>query len=137
MDGTLNYSKYSHTQVTPQMIKEDESEYNTYKNKGIPDNPICAVEFEAIKAAIFPVKSDYLYFVKSGDGSKHLFSNTYKQHRSNIHKIKKEKIKSKIKPVVKTVQKPTTIERKVTNNTKTKPKEKTNKVNKDLKNLWN
>ncbi len=137
MDGTLNYSKYSHTQITPQMIKEDESEYNTYKNKGIPDNPVCAVEFEAIKAAIFPIKSDYLYFVKSSDGSKHLFSNTYKQHRTNIHKITKEKVKKKIKSDIKVVQKSINTEKKATIKAQIKPKQKENTVKKDLKNLWN
>ena len=63
MDGVLNYSKYSHTKITPKMIKEDTSEYNTYKNRGLPSNPVCAVELTAIKAAIFPIKSNYLYQV--------------------------------------------------------------------------
>ena len=91
MDGTLNYSKYSHTKVTKKMIKNDMSDYNTYKNKGIPNNPICAIEFESIKAAIFPVKTDYLYFVKSKDGTKHIFSNDYKSHKKYINRLKKAK----------------------------------------------
>ncbi len=89
MDGVLNYSKYSHTKITPKMIREDTSEYNTYKNKGLPSNPVCAVELTAIKAAIFPTKSNYLYFVKSSDGTKHNFSSSYKTHKQNIRKLKK------------------------------------------------
>ena len=100
MDGVLNYSKYSHTKITPKMIKNDDSEYNTYKNKGLPSNPVCAVELAAIKAAIFPIKSDYLYFVKSHDGTKHNFSSNYKKHKQNIRKLKKaNKRKSKNKKI--------------------------------------
>jgi UPF0755 protein len=100
MDGVLNYSKYSHTRITPQMIKEDTSEYNTYKNKGLPQNPVCSVELSAIKASIFPAKSNYLYFVKSVDGTKHNFSTSYKRHKLNIKRlkiaIKKKDLKEKI-----------------------------------------
>ena len=97
MDGTLNYGRFSHTKVTPQMIKNDTTSYNTYKYKGIPDNPICAVEFEAIKAAIFPQKTDYLYFVKSLDGNKHIFSKGYKEHKKYVNKIKMKKKKKNYK----------------------------------------
>lgn len=89
MDGTLNYSKYSHTKVTPTMIRNDKSSYNTYKFKGVPDDPVCAVEFDAIKAAMFPVKSNYLYFMKSVDGTKHNFSETYLKHKQNIKKVQR------------------------------------------------
>jgi len=85
MDGTLNYGKYSHVKVTAQRIKEDTSSYNTYKNKGLPANPISAVSLNAIKAAIFPVKSDYLYFVKDNKTGLHKFSSSYKAHVNNIN----------------------------------------------------
>ena len=93
MDGTLNYGKYSHTIVTPKMIRENRTSYNTYKNKGIPTDPVCAIEMEALKAAIFPAKTDYLYFVKSIDGKKHIFRNSFKKHKKYIKKIKKYKKK--------------------------------------------
>ena len=83
MDGTLNYGKYSHTKVTPQRIKEDTSSYNTYKHRGLPTHPVCAVKKSAIKAAIFPRKTQYLYFVKGQDG-RHIFSENYKQHMHHI-----------------------------------------------------
>jgi UPF0755 protein len=101
MDGTLNYSKYSHTKITPSMIKNDKTDYNTYKNKGLPSNPVCAIEFEAIKAAIFPVKSNYLYFMKSLDGTKHDFASSYKIHRQNIKNIQRKKRNYKKKIVKK------------------------------------
>ncbi|MCP4969519.1 MAG: endolytic transglycosylase MltG [Arcobacter sp.] len=84
MDGTLNYGKYSHVKVTAKRIREDNSSYNTYKNKGLPTNPISAVSLNAIKAAIFPVKSKYLYFVKDNTTGLHKFSETYKTHVKNI-----------------------------------------------------
>lgn len=97
MDGTLNYSKYSHVKVTPAMIKNDTSDYNTYKYKGLPENPLCAIGFDAIKAAIFPVKSDYLYFMKSYDGTKHNFASSYSKHIKNIKKVQEEKSKNRLK----------------------------------------
>ncbi|MDC0933253.1 endolytic transglycosylase MltG [Arcobacteraceae bacterium] len=136
MDGTLNYSKYSHTKVTPSMIKNDKTDYNTYKNKGLPSDPVCAIEFEAIKAAIFPVKSNYLYFMKSVDGTKHDFSSSYKKHKQNIRKVQREKRKSK-KQTVKNKKTKKIKKVKKTKSTKT-PKIVKKKISKGdkLKNLW-
>ena len=87
MDGSLNYGIYSHQNITAQRIKTDNSTYNTYKHYGLPDKPVCVVSQNAIIAAIFPAKVNYLYFVKCG---KHqLFSSTYKAHLNNIHKCLK------------------------------------------------
>jgi len=83
MDGTLNYGKYSHTKITAKRIKEDATRYNTYKYNGMPLYPVCNVSVDAIKAAIFPSKSDYLYFVRGKDG-KHHYSRYYSTHKKNI-----------------------------------------------------
>ena len=85
MDGSLNYGKYSHTRVTSSQIRNDNSEYNTYRNRGIPKNPVGSVSIEAIKAAINPARVDYLYFVKNKNGT-HTFSKTYQDHKQNIGK---------------------------------------------------
>lgn len=87
MDGTLNYGKYSHMKVTPERIKNDTSRFNTYKYKGLPPSPIGAVSFDAIKAAISPAKTDYLYFMKNAEGL-HDFTDTYKKHRKNVKKAR-------------------------------------------------
>ncbi len=97
MDGTLNYSKYSHIKVTPSMIKNDTSTYNTYKYMGLPKDPICAIEFESIKAAIFPAQSNYLYFMKSNDGTKHNFASSYSKHKKNIQNVQREKRRNRFK----------------------------------------
>ncbi|MDA3966585.1 MULTISPECIES: endolytic transglycosylase MltG [Helicobacter] len=85
MDGTLNYGKYSHTKVTPKMIQNDTSPYNTYKKEGIPEAPVGSVSFKAILSAIFPANVDYLYFVRNKQGV-HSFSKTYKEHINNFDK---------------------------------------------------
>jgi len=87
MDGTLNYGKYSHVKVTPERIKNDTSSFNTYKHKGLPDSPIGAVSIAAIKAAIKPAKTGYLYFMKNKKGT-HDFSDSFKAHRKNVKKAK-------------------------------------------------
>jgi UPF0755 protein len=84
MDGTLNYGKYSHTKVTPQMIRNNNTLFNTYKHKGLPPYPICVPSQKAIIAAIFPAKTEYLYFVKIKE--RQVFTKSYKSHLKNVKK---------------------------------------------------
>ena len=88
MDGTLNYGPYSHTTITAGRIRSDTSRYNTYKYKGLPPAPVCNVSLEAIKAAIFPAKTDYLYFVRGKDG-RHTYTRYYSTHMKNIGNVTK------------------------------------------------
>ena len=88
MDGTLNYGKYSHVKVTAKRIREDMSSYNTYKYKGVPKNPVCNVSFDAIRAAVFPAKTNYLYFMKNKKGL-HDFTRYYSTHLKNIKRATK------------------------------------------------
>jgi UPF0755 protein len=88
MDGTLNYAQYSHVKVTHERIVDDKSSFNTYLNKGLPNLPVCNVSFEALRAAINPAKTTYLYFVKAKDG-RHIFSCNYSTHVKNIHNATK------------------------------------------------
>ncbi len=57
---------------------EVESEYNTYKNKGLPPTPISNAGLASIEAALNPKDTDYLYFVVENEivGS-HYFTNDY------------------------------------------------------------
>ncbi len=90
MDGTLNYGKYSHIKVTPERIKDDNTTFNTYKHKGLPDSPIGAVSLDAVKAAVKPAQTKYLYFMKNANGT-HDFSKTFRSHRKNIQRAKRSK----------------------------------------------
>lgn len=101
MDGTLNYGEFSHTKVTSDMIRNDETKYNTYKYSGLPEHPVSSVTLNAIKAAIFPVKTDYLYFVRDNKTGLHKFSSSYKEHVNNINAnkyVKKSYTKVKENP---------------------------------------
>jgi len=89
MDGTLNYGRYSHVRVTPQRIREDNSTFNTYKHKGLPAAPVCNVSEAAIRAALKPAKSDYLYFFRNDRGT-HDFSKNYRKHLKKIREKRKE-----------------------------------------------
>lgn len=94
MDGTLNYGKFSHVRVTPRRIKEDKSSYNTYKYRGLPKAPVCNVSFDAIRAAVFPAKTNYLYFMKSANG-KHDFSSNYSTHLKHVKSAIKRNMRKK------------------------------------------
>ncbi len=100
MDSTLNYGSYSHCIVTPERIKYDTSLYNTYKYKGLPPAPLGTVSMEALRAAMFPAKSDYLFFMLTPTG-KHTFSKTYEEHLAalkSFREYQKERIKAQQKP---------------------------------------
>lgn len=87
MDGTLNYGKYSHVKVTPKRIRTDTSGFNTYANKGLPPYPVCSVSITAIKAALNPASTKYLYFMRNKLGV-HDFTHSYDEHLNNIRKAK-------------------------------------------------
>lgn len=54
------------------------SPYNTYLHKNLPPGPICSPGAAALKAAIYPAKTDYIYFLAKGDGTT-LFHKDYKE----------------------------------------------------------
>jgi UPF0755 protein len=64
--------------------------YNTYLTPGLPPGPICNPGLSAIKAAIYPSDTDYLYFVSRNDGS-HRFSRTLKEHNEAVMVYQKGK----------------------------------------------
>ncbi len=68
-----------------------ESKYNTYKYIGLPPAPISNPGINAIKAALNPTDTKYLYFILE-EKNKHHFSKTYKEHLKFKNK-RKEAIK--------------------------------------------
>ncbi|MBD3809962.1 MAG: endolytic transglycosylase MltG [Sulfuricurvum sp.] len=88
MDGTLNYGEYSHHKVTARRIRTDKTPYNTYKNEGLPLYPVCNVSKDAIRAALYPKQTDYLYFVRGKNGE-HIYSSYFSTHRKNIENATK------------------------------------------------
>lgn len=59
------------------------SPYNTYQNKGLPPGPICNPGLNAIRAAVYPEKTDYFYFLSRFDNNETVFSKNYNEHLMN------------------------------------------------------
>jgi UPF0755 protein len=60
-----------------------DSPYNTYRHTGLPPGPICNPGVAALKAAISPAKTDYLYFVADAQGHSR-FATTLKEHAQQV-----------------------------------------------------
>jgi UPF0755 protein len=65
-----------------------ESPYNTYVHTGLPPGPICNPGVAALRAAIAPAKTDYLYFVSDAAGHSR-FAATLKEHNTNVTEYRK------------------------------------------------
>ncbi len=67
---------------------EIDSRYNTYKYPGLPPGPINNPGKQAIQAALYPEKNNFLYFVANGNGT-HSFAENYDQHATNVSKYRR------------------------------------------------
>jgi UPF0755 protein len=66
-----------------------DSPYNTYRNDGLPPTPINNPGLKSIRAAIYPEKSDYNYFLSRPDTGETVFSRTFEEHKMNKAKYLK------------------------------------------------
>lgn len=64
-----------------------DSPYNTYQHKGLPPGPISNPGLEALKAAVNPIKTSYLYYLTGSDGTMH-YSRTFDEHVANRRFLK-------------------------------------------------
>ena len=81
-DPTVKYALSDYRRPTKRVYFIDlqiNSPYNTYKFAGLPPGPICSPGLSSIKAAIYPAKTTFLYFVARKDGT-HVFSTTWQEH---------------------------------------------------------
>ncbi|MBI4166039.1 MAG: endolytic transglycosylase MltG [Acidobacteria bacterium] len=66
-----------------------DSPYNTYRHAGLPPGPIASPGEAAIRAALWPAETDFLYFV-SDDRGGHFFSRTLAEHNRKVARYRRE-----------------------------------------------
>lgn len=65
------------------------SPFNTYLNRGLPPGPIGNPGRDAVRAAMYPKKTDFLYFVARQDGT-HQFSRNLTDHNRAVVRYLKQ-----------------------------------------------
>ena len=71
---------------------ETDTPHNTYKIKGLPPGPIANPGIDSLRAALYPAKVDYLYFVATNDGAHHFSSNLAAHNQAVLkYQINKQK----------------------------------------------
>jgi UPF0755 protein len=88
IDATVQYARGVHKSRLMFSDLKIESEYNTYKHKGLPPTPICSPGLPSIEAALAPTTHDFLFYVAGKDGKAHIFAKTYEEHKQNIAKVR-------------------------------------------------
>ena len=71
------------TGVIHQSELHSDSAYNTYAHAGLPPGPICNPGVAALKAAMHPATTDYLYFVADASGATR-FAKDMKEHEAQV-----------------------------------------------------
>lgn len=82
VDATLGYvTKKTSSELTLTDLASD-SLYNTYTHIGLPPGPIANPGMLAIKAALVPSASPYLFYLHDNDGVIH-YAKTFDEHKTN------------------------------------------------------
>jgi UPF0755 protein len=71
-------------------LEDEENPYNTYRIPALPPGPIANPGLAALRAAVQPAASDYLYFVSRNDGT-HVFSRSYADHTQAVHRYQRSR----------------------------------------------
>lgn len=69
--------------ITPQMLRDSDNRYNTYRHAGLPPGPVSNPGRRALLAVLEPAETDYLFFFADGNGN-HTFTRTFDEHRAAI-----------------------------------------------------
>jgi len=87
-DPTVVYALKQADKYKPPLLLKDlryDSPYNTYIHAGLPPGPIGNPGQSAIRAALDPAPSEFLYFVANTQGG-HFFAATLAEHNLNVAK---------------------------------------------------
>ncbi len=85
-DPTVTYALKRDGKWTGTLYRSDyayESPFNTYLAEGLPPGPICNPGVDALRAAVAPAHTEFLYFVADRAGN-HTFSRTFQEHLDAI-----------------------------------------------------
>ncbi|UCG85475.1 MAG: endolytic transglycosylase MltG [Gemmatimonadota bacterium] len=85
-DPTVVYALAERRRLYYKDYKLD-SEFNTYRIRGLPPGPIGQPSTASIEAALFPEDTDFYYFVAQSDG-RHIFSESYNEHLATIRRLR-------------------------------------------------
>ena len=89
-DPTSIYGiKRSGEKITEKDVRR-KTPYNTYVIKGLPPGPIASPGIKSIRAALYPAKVSYMFFVSNNDGT-HRFSVTPAEHQAAVEMYRKKK----------------------------------------------
>ncbi|TSC95976.1 MAG: UPF0755 protein [Parcubacteria group bacterium Athens0714_26] len=89
VDATVSYAKCSGLLLScdkPIISKKDlslQSPYNTYLYNGLPPTPIASPGVDAVKAALVPKNSDFMYYLSDPKTQKTIFAKTLDEHNQN------------------------------------------------------
>jgi UPF0755 protein len=87
-DPTVIYALKQADSYKPPLLLKDltyNSPYNTYVHSGLPPGPIGNPGGSAIRAALAPTTTDFLFFVANTQGG-HFFASTLAEHNLNVAK---------------------------------------------------
>lgn len=83
VDSSVHYAiGRSGDPFTTAVERQVDSPWNTYKYPGLPPGPIANPGLESIKAALYPEKNDFWYFLSGRDG-KIYYAKTLEEHNRN------------------------------------------------------
>ncbi|MGX7420093.1 endolytic transglycosylase MltG [Carnobacterium gallinarum] len=92
-DISVLYALGEHKEFISIKETEVDSPYNLYANKGFGPGPFNSPSLEAIKAALNPADTNYLFFLADTDTGKVYYAETYEEHLV----LKEKYIDSKVK----------------------------------------
>ena len=83
IDATTRYEIDDWENPIPKKALEEQTPYNTRRKVGLPPSGICSPSKAAVEAALFPLESQYFYYLHGLD--KRLYpAVTYEEHKLNI-----------------------------------------------------
>ncbi len=90
IDATVLYALGTHKSRVLYRDLEVDSDYNTYRRKGLPPGPIANPGIACVEAALRPANVDYLYYVARPDGS-HIFTRSLQEHHEAVARARAER----------------------------------------------